>query len=126
MLLPHQIKRLKQVALHNRMNEMGTADALTSGSLADALELTDEQKKLLKEKSKEIEERVKAEVAKIRADAKDELYKVLDAKQQAKLRELVGDHFEKESPKRSRIHELMKKRFSKQRGEKAVQSTEKQ
>ena len=123
--MPHQIKRLKQVALHNRMNQIGTAEALTSGLLAEALELTDEQKKLLKEKSKAVEERVKAEIAKIRADAKEELFKVLDAKQQAKLKELVGDHFEKETPKRSRIHELMKKRFSKQHAEKAVNSNEK-
>lgn len=112
MLLPHQIKRLRQVALQDQMNRFGTAEALSTGVLAEALELTDEQKESLKEKSKEIEERVRKEIAKIRAEAKQELYKVLDAKQQDKLSELVGDHFEKVNPRRAKLQELLSRRLN--------------
>ena len=110
MLLPHQIKRLRQVAFQNQMNRFGAAEALTSGTLAEKLGLSDEQKELLKEKSIEIERRVKKEVAKIRADAKQELYRVLDASQRAMLNELVGEHFQREEPKASLLRELLSRR----------------
>lgn len=96
MLLPHQVTRLKQIAYQRNMENNGSANALTNGELAEELQLTDEQKKQLREKSATINKRLEDEIAKLRAEAKEELFSVLSEDQRDKLRHLIGKEFKSE------------------------------
>ena len=60
-LLPHQFERLKQIELQSRIQQGGAA-ALTSGELADALDLTDEQRDKLAERADDPSEEVRRRV----------------------------------------------------------------
>ena len=110
MLLPHQISRLRQVSRQVQMQQRGTAEMLTSRAFAKELGLNDEEKKDLRDKAKEIEKRVKAQIAKLKADARKELIDTLPADKQAKLKEMIGENFNYEKPDmRSRLEEFRKK-----------------
>lgn len=94
MLLPHQIERLKQVALQTHMKQSGTAGALASKKVAEALGMTEEQIERLKEKSKEINEQLAQDMEELKEKAKDELLNELTSDQKSKLKELTGDKYE--------------------------------
>ena len=96
-LLAHQQDRLKQVALQMHMNSSGTANALSSDEIAEALGLTSEQIEQLKKKSKELQQRVDEKIKQLREEAKQELIGELSRDQQAKLKEMIGDKFKSES-----------------------------
>lgn len=92
-LLPHQQDRLKQVSTQMQMKSMGTARAL-SGKLAKKLGITQEQKKRLQDRQKELQATMDKKMAELKANAKKELLKELTAEQRQKLKELTGDDFE--------------------------------
>lgn len=94
LLLPHQLDRLKQVALQTHMKQAGTANALASEAIAEQLGITDEQKDKLKQRAEEVKKKLAEDVAKLKAKAEEDLLSVLDSKQRAKLKELAGDKFE--------------------------------
>lgn len=109
MLLPHQVARLRQVSRQVRMQSRGTAQTLTSSAFAKELGLTDEQKSDFREKAAEIEKRVKAEIAKLKSDARKELVGTLPSDKQEKLKELIGEEFEYQKPDmKSRLNEIRK------------------
>lgn len=95
-LLPHQAKRLKQLALQRRMqgNIESTAAALVEGELAEKLSLNDDQKGKVRDASKQLEEKLRKEIAKIRKQIQDELLNELSAEQRKQFDELVGTPFE--------------------------------
>ncbi len=76
MLLPHQLERLKQVALQKHMEAAGTAGAL-GGKIAEELGITDEQKVQLKEKEKEVKQDMAEKMAKLREDARKNCWRCL-------------------------------------------------
>lgn len=94
LLLPHQIERLKQVALQTHMQQSGTAGALASDKVAEALGIDDKQKETLKERSKELSEKLQQDIAALKEKAKDDLLMVLTPAQRTKLKEMTGDKFE--------------------------------
>lgn len=94
LLLPHQIDRLKQVALQTHMKRAGAASALVSEALANELGITDAQKEKLKARAEEIKVKLAEEMAKLKEQAQEDLLSVLDATQRAKLKEMTGDKFE--------------------------------
>lgn len=108
LLLPHQIKRLKQVALQTHMKNAGAAGALVSAALAEELGITEEQQERLKERSKEIEKKLAEDTAKLKEKAKEELLKELTSKQRSLLKEMTGDKYE---PQSKDWKESMMKRF---------------
>ncbi len=67
-LLPHQLERLKQIDLQSKIRQRG-ADALTSGDLAKALNLTDEQREKLEKRAAEVQEELQAKIRDLQADA---------------------------------------------------------
>ena len=93
LLLPHQIDRLKQVALQMQMKSRGTANALSNDKIAEALGLTEEQIKNLKSRSTELQQEIAEKTKKLQADAKEELIGMLTSEQQQKLKEMMGDDF---------------------------------
>ena len=95
MLLPHQLERLKQVALQKHMEVAGTAGAL-GGKIAEELGITEEQKGQLKEKEKEVQQDMAEKMAKLREEAHQELLEVLTPPQREKLKQLIGEKFKSE------------------------------
>ncbi|MDG1510986.1 MAG: hypothetical protein P8R31_04770 [Mariniblastus sp.] len=101
-LLPHQISRLKQLYNQAQTNRSGGAQSGSMpNSLVEDLGLTEEQLKELKEKAAEVSQRLKEKVAKLQAQAQDEIFSsVLTKEQLGKYEELMGDKFEFPAPTR--------------------------
>ena len=93
-VLPFQLKRLEQVAVQVQMRKQGVVAVLTSDPVAAELDITQEQKKRLKERAKEIEEQLAREIANLRAKARDELFSELKADQRQKLSRMIGEDFD--------------------------------
>jgi Spy/CpxP family protein refolding chaperone len=92
-LLPHQFDRLKQIDVQSRIQQRG-ASALSSGDLAEALSLTDEQKEKLEKRAEEVREELQEKIRQLQTEARDKMLDVLTPEQRAKLDELMGDTFE--------------------------------
>lgn len=92
-LLPHQYERLKQIDLQTRMRQRGES-GLSSGAIADALELTDAQREKLQQRAEEVREELREKIRQAQAEAREKMMEVLTPEQKAKLDELMGDTFE--------------------------------
>ena len=99
-LLPTQIRRLRQIALQMKLTSTayGRVDGLVSGAVADELQLTESQKRQLKEKQKEvsaeIQRRTQEFYKEMRAMSHEEFLSVLTPAQRKKLDDLTGEKFE--------------------------------
>lgn len=91
-LLPHQFDRLKQIDVQARLQQSGAA-ALTSGKLAEALNLTAEQREKLQQRAAEVQQELQAKVQQLRLEARNKLLDVLTAEQRTKLDQLMGEQF---------------------------------
>lgn len=94
MLAPHQLERLKQIALHIQMKQNGAIGMLANKKVQEALDIDDEQMERLKEKSAELKKEMEEKIEKLKKQAQEELLKELSGKQRRKLEELMGDEFE--------------------------------
>lgn len=108
LLLPEQIERLKQIALQSTMKHQGTVNALSNRDVAEALGLDEEQIANLREKSKEISQRVQEEIKALREKAREDLLDELTDEQREKLSDLMGEKFENDD--RSPIREVVPRR----------------
>jgi len=101
-LLPHQLKRLRQIALQRRLGQhtpsLSAAAALSSADLAQELGITDQQRDELRRKEKEVkaelERKAKELLRELRNEAQDELSEVLTPTQRQQLKEMLGEKFE--------------------------------
>ncbi len=99
-LLPHQLKRLKQIMTQMRMAQLGYGGAATLGGddLASELGITDEQLEALKKKELEVREEMQKKTQEfykqLQADAREQLLDVLTPAQRKKLTEILGEKFE--------------------------------
>ena len=91
-LLPHQRERLKQLQVQSQMR-FGADRALSSDPLAKDLGITDAQKEQLRTKQEEIEASLNEKIAKLRTEAREELFSVLTTAQQDKLKGMIGKPF---------------------------------
>ncbi len=98
LLLPHQINRLKQIQLQQRMKAMGL-NALNDKKLAEELGMTEEQLEKLKERAKELTADLQKKIQELREETQQTLLKELSREQQEKLKELTGSKFELPAPK---------------------------
>ena len=89
-LLPQQRQRLKEIVVQSQIRRQGTSGALTSGTLATELNITDEQKEKLRAKQEEVEQELQKEMEQLRLEARDKILSVLTAEQRAKLNSLMG------------------------------------
>jgi Spy/CpxP family protein refolding chaperone len=93
-LLPHQMKRAKQLAFQLRLRG-GAGRALTGGgSLAEELGITESQQEKLRAENEKLQNELRQKIAELQKEAQEELLKILTAEQQAKFKEMVGDPFE--------------------------------
>lgn len=90
-LLPHQTKRLEQLALQFRMRGGVTA---FGAEAVQQLGITEQQREQLRTKSEELDRDIRRKVAEMRRQAQDELLSLLTPEQQAKVREMLGEPFE--------------------------------
>lgn len=93
MLLPHQYERLKQIGVQSQLQQRG-ASALSSGEVAEALKLTDEQREKLEQRAEEVQQELQEKTRQLRDEARNKMLEVLTPEQRAKLDELMGEQFE--------------------------------
>ncbi|MDX1945815.1 MAG: hypothetical protein SFU86_10495 [Pirellulaceae bacterium] len=99
-LLPHQIKRLGQIELQQKLSYTGygSAQALASEAFAKELAITDEQKEQLKAKEAELQKEIREKTAEfmkqLNDDSREKLLSVLTPAQREKLQALLGDKFD--------------------------------
>jgi Spy/CpxP family protein refolding chaperone len=99
-LLPGQIRRLRQIALQMKLGgaAYGHVDGLVNGIVAEELQLTEAQKRQLKEKQKEITADIQRKTQEfykeLRESSHKELLSVLTPEQRKKLDDLTGEKFE--------------------------------
>jgi len=95
LLLPHQLERLKQVALQTHMQQSGTSNALASSAVAEALKISGEQKEKLHSRAKELNAQLAKDIAELKEKAKENLIKeVLTPEQQSELKKMMGDKYQ--------------------------------
>lgn len=96
-LLPHQMKRLDQLALQMQMQmqmRMRPGSELLGGEVAQKLGVTEQQRGQLQAKVEEVERETRKKIAEVRREAQQKVVALLTPEQQAKFRELVGEPFE--------------------------------
>lgn len=93
-LLPHQFERLGQIKIQSDARRSGgaTGGALPS-SLVEKLNITEEQQEAMKKKAEEVKKSMDEKIAKIRAQAEEEVLSVLSAKQREEYKAMIGDQF---------------------------------
>ncbi|MFO1065737.1 MAG: hypothetical protein U0892_17890 [Pirellulales bacterium] len=110
-LLPGQLKRLRQIAYQVEVAQIGLSDALTGGRLGTEVGVTDNQKQHITEKAAQIDAEMKLEIARIRAIAQAKLLGELSSEQRQKAEELMGAYFLYEEPTMAqRVRQTMKQR----------------
>jgi Spy/CpxP family protein refolding chaperone len=92
-LLPHQFDRLKQIELQARIQQRGAA-ALTSGELAEALDLTEAQREKLEQRAEEVQQELQEQIRQLQVEARNKILAVLLPEQRAKLDSMMGDQFD--------------------------------
>lgn len=101
-LLPHQIRRIKQIALQMQMQSVGYGGGGLQGQLADDLKITDAQKTQLQDKQKEVQkemqEKTQAFYKQLQDESREKLLSVLTPEQREKLKELLGEKFQWQAP----------------------------
>ena len=90
-LLPHQLKRYKQLQVQSQMR--GNGAAIMMGRVAEQLNITESQRDELRKKFADIQGEIRAEIEAIQAKARDRLLKELTPAQQAKFKSMVGETF---------------------------------
>jgi len=93
-LLPHQRKRLSQLEIQFRMRGGGGLGALGSREISEQLEITDEQREVLREKAMELGQEFSKKLAELRREMQGKLLAELNPEQRAKFQEMLGDPFE--------------------------------
>lgn len=94
MLLPHQLDRLKQIAMQRYLNQSGEANALTNKHLAEELGISSEQQERLKKRSDEIKEELQAKIEELKEQAREKLLQELTPQQRQQFKEMIGNRYE--------------------------------
>jgi len=105
-LLPHQIDRVEQLSAQRMLTEgKGRESAgLLSDQMINYLDIDENQKQRIEDKSKKLKKEVTEKIQKILEDAKQDLLSELNEDQKKKYEKLLGDPVaqEKESDKKDR------------------------
>ena len=117
MLLPHQLERLKQVALQVQMKKRGAANTLISKEMAEELGIDAAQKKRIEDRQKELKKELADRMAKLKEEMKNKLLAELTSEQKSKLEELSGDSFDyKPTNINDQIQKRIKQRMEQRNG----------
>jgi len=95
-LLPHQQQRLKetlaQILVQQAARKEKVASSLLVPDVRELLEVSPEQAKRIKAKSKKLQKEIAEKLAKLQQEARQEILQELDDKQKAKYKRLFGEH----------------------------------
>lgn len=94
LLLPGQLKRLKEVASRIEIAIVGYGSALDCGRLGELVGVYENQKSRLYDREAKIRAEVELEAAELKSEAEDRILALLTDEQRKKFRLLVGGHFE--------------------------------
>ena len=102
-LLPYQLKRIKQIALQMQLQQASYGGSpLQSEQLAEELKITEEQKVQLQEKQKEVakemQEKTQAFYKQLQEESREKVLGVLTPAQRRKLDEMMGEKFQWQPP----------------------------
>ena len=110
-LLPHQSKRLEQIALQMKMKNRGDAATLVSKDVAEELGIDEDQQKRIKSRAAEIKKEMEQEIARVKEEARKKLMRELTPTQRKQLDELMGEKFErKKVDYRERFRRMQERR----------------
>jgi Spy/CpxP family protein refolding chaperone len=99
-LMPHQVKRLKQLEVQRQMQRGGGAGgALTGNLLAERLGITEEQKVKIRAAAEKAQKEATEKIAKIRAEAEEEILSALTESQRAQMKDIMGERFQFSQPR---------------------------
>lgn len=103
-LLPHQMKRLRQLAARNQLQRQSLVDIITSDPMKTQLSISAAQAKELKAQEKKLQEDLQRQIAELRAKAHKQLLSTLKSDQRKQVEEIFGSESEHlfEPAKRSR------------------------
>lgn len=93
-LLPHQMKRLRQLAAQNELRRRSLVDILTSEPMKSEFEISDKQSVRLRKSEKEIEAELERQIVELRKKAKEKLLNNLKSNQREQVEDWLGDSFE--------------------------------
>ncbi len=98
-LLPHQTKRLREIAYQSfgvspTTGSMNVVSLLSHRSLRDALGLSQAEIAALRKESKAEEKRLRKEIANLRRESQERLLGRLTAEQREKLDQMIGELFD--------------------------------
>lgn len=99
-LLPHQLTRLRQIAMRSQLRRRSLVQILTSDPFKADLEITDDQADELVAAEKEIQAELRREIAKLQEKARNKLISSLKPTQEKQVKELIGDAFEFTTPEK--------------------------
>ena len=94
LLLPHQLKRLKQIATQIHISRAGAGAAMLHPSCAEVLGISDEQKELIGKRSIEISEKLAGKIEDLGKRTREQLLSELTPKQRDVFQKLKGEEFE--------------------------------
>ncbi|MGE0758939.1 MAG: hypothetical protein AB7F89_10655 [Pirellulaceae bacterium] len=89
-LLPHQMKRLRQIEVQSRMR-FGLG---LGGEMASQLGLSESEQETLRNKARDLEQEMAKKTAELRRQYQEQLIAQLSPAQQAQVKEMVGEPFE--------------------------------
>ncbi len=112
LLLPHQLDRLKEVALQMQMQKRGPAKTILSPEIAEALGIDSDQKKRILEREKELKKELEEKMTKLKEEMREKLMSELTSEQKTKLETLSGRKFDyKPVSMKDRIRKQIEKRM---------------
>ena len=112
MLLPHQLERLRQVALQIQMKKRGAANTLITEKIAEELGIDAAQKKRIENRQEELKEELAQRMEELKKEIRDKLLDELTSEQKRKLEKLSGDEFEY---KQNSIHDRIQQQFNRRK-----------
>ncbi|MEM9410602.1 MAG: hypothetical protein AAGA30_05785 [Planctomycetota bacterium] len=108
-LLPHQMKRLKQITARRQLRYRSLGELLTSEPMKSELEISDQQSDQILSSENEINEELEEQIAELRTKARMKLLNQLDRNQRKKVEELLGSMSEVSRQKKSYSQRMRKR-----------------
>ncbi|MGY8749637.1 MAG: hypothetical protein ACKVHR_16465 [Pirellulales bacterium] len=93
LLLPHQVKRLRQLRMQSLLQRRDLVQVLTADPIKSDLEITDEQSQELRDYQVQMQEDLQREIAKLQDKARSRLLSKLNPSQKRQVEEMIGDTF---------------------------------
>lgn len=93
LLLPHQVKRLRQLRMQSLLQRRDLVQVLTADPIKSDLKITDEQAQELREYQVQMQEDIQREIAKIQDKARSRLLSKLNPSQKKEIEDMIGETF---------------------------------